>query len=255
MFNGIDVVQTKHYIKIDNHTYVDKFCEKYLNTWLRKLHIADNYPTPLPVDKEWLKKFNSAIDSSDTKVIAKLELSMQIKYRGGIGKFIWAMTTCRPDLAFASVKLSQSNTTPAEHHFHGLKHTIRYLYTTQHDGIYFWRTAAWPELPEGPLPQVNSNQSDLLLDNRPHHEASITVAYSNSKWATCVKTRCSFSRICIQLVGGAITYKTRFQPTVALSTTEAKFMAVCDIRHMSLFIRSILWDLDVPQEATTIAYK
>ncbi len=33
-------------------------------------------------------------------------------------------------LAFASIKLSQSNSTPVEVHFHGLKHTIRYLYTT-----------------------------------------------------------------------------------------------------------------------------
>jgi hypothetical protein len=34
MFNGIDVTQTRDYIKIDCHTYVDKFCEKYLQTWL-----------------------------------------------------------------------------------------------------------------------------------------------------------------------------------------------------------------------------
>jgi hypothetical protein len=127
MFNGINVVQTKHYIKIDCHTYSDKFCEKYLKTWLRKLHIADDCPTPLPVDKEWLKKFNSAVGSNVPKVIAKLEPTMQVKYCGGIGKLIWAMTTCRPDLAFASVKLSQSNTTPAKHHFHGLKPAIDLL--------------------------------------------------------------------------------------------------------------------------------
>ncbi len=51
MLNGIDVVQTKHYIKINCHTYA-KFCKKYLDTWLRKLHIANDHPNPLPVDKE-----------------------------------------------------------------------------------------------------------------------------------------------------------------------------------------------------------
>ncbi len=130
MFNGINVVQTKHYIKMDCHTYIDNFWEKYLETWLRKLHIADDCPTPLPAYKEWLNKFNSAVGSNDPKVIAKLEFTMQVKYRGGVGKLIWAVTTCRPDLVFASVKLSQSNTTPAEYYFHGLKHAIRYLYTT-----------------------------------------------------------------------------------------------------------------------------
>ncbi len=52
MFNGIDVVQTTHYIKIDCHTYVNKFCEKYLDTWLRKLHIVGACPTPLPANKD-----------------------------------------------------------------------------------------------------------------------------------------------------------------------------------------------------------
>ena len=32
-------------------------------------------------------------------------------------------------------------------------------------------------------------------------------------------------------------------------------MAACDVGRMSLFVRSILWDLNIPQEAATIAYK
>ena len=32
-------------------------------------------------------------------------------------------------------------------------------------------------------------------------------------------------------------------------------MAACDVGRMSLFIRSIPWDLDIPQEAATIAYE
>jgi hypothetical protein len=256
MFNGVDVVQTRDHIKIDCHTYVDKFCSKYLKTWLRKLHIADDCLTPfLTGEKEWIKGLNSATGSINAKVTAKLESGMQIKYRAGVGELIWAVMTCCPDLAYASVKLSQSNSNPVEIHVHGLKHAIRYLYTTQHDGIYFWRTAPRHELPHGPLPPVKSNLKDLLLDDRPNHDASVAVTYGNSNWATCVKTRRSFSGICIQLEGGTIAYKTKFQPTVALSTTEAEFMAACDVGCMSLFVRSILWDLDVPQEAATIAYE
>ncbi len=81
------------------------------------------------------------------------------------------------------------------------------------------------------------------------------MAYGDSDWATCVKTRRSFSGICIQLAGGTIAYKTKFQPTVVLSTTEAEFMAACDVGGIFLFVRSILWDLDVPQEAATVAYE
>jgi hypothetical protein len=32
-------------------------------------------------------------------------------------------------------------------------------------------------------------------------------------------------------------------------------MAAVDVGGMCLFVRSILWDLDIPQEAATIAYK
>jgi hypothetical protein len=32
-------------------------------------------------------------------------------------------------------------------------------------------------------------------------------------------------------------------------------MAACDVGCMCLFVRSILWDLNIPQEAATIAYK
>jgi hypothetical protein len=229
MFNGIDVTQTHYYVKINCHTYISKFCEKYLDTWLGKVPLTANRPTPLPTNPTWLKKFNAAVGSTDASDQAKLATKMQINYRAGVGELIWAMTTCRPDVALTSVKLSQSNSAPAEHHYHSLKHAIRYIYITRDDGIYFWRTDPRMDLPEGPLPTVNSNHSDLLLDNRPAHDTTTAVAYGDSDWATCVKTRRSFSGICIQLAGGSIAYKTKFQPTVALSSTEAEFMAACDV--------------------------
>jgi hypothetical protein len=38
MFNGINVIQTKYYIKIDCHMYVEKFCKKYLKSCLQATH-------------------------------------------------------------------------------------------------------------------------------------------------------------------------------------------------------------------------
>jgi hypothetical protein len=42
---------------------------------------------------------------------------------------------------------------------------------------------------------------------------------------------------------------------VVLSSTEVEFTAACNIGRIALFIRSILWDLDIPQEAATISYE
>jgi hypothetical protein len=132
MYNGIDVAQTRDYIKIDCHTYINKFCENYINTWLHNTPITEVKPVPLPSCPVWFKKFNSAVGSPNPKE----QLALAKSNRAGVGELIWTMTTCRPDIAFASVKLSQSNSTLHEHHYHGLKHAIKYLYTTRTDGIY-----------------------------------------------------------------------------------------------------------------------
>jgi len=111
------------------------------------------------------------------------------------------------------------------------------------------------ELPEGPIPPIHSNKQDILLDNRPQFDANVAHAYSDSDWASCVKTQRSFSGICIPLAGGTIAYKCKFQPTVAGSSTEAEFKAAYDKGKMILFMRSVLWDLDIPQEAATLLYE
>jgi hypothetical protein len=112
MFNGINVTQTRDYIKIDCHTYADKFCKKYLHTWLQKVPLTENRPTPLPTDPTWIKKFNAAVGPSDPKEQQQLAARMEVKYKGGVGELIWAMTTCRPDISYTRVKLSQSTPLP-----------------------------------------------------------------------------------------------------------------------------------------------
>jgi hypothetical protein len=52
-----------------------------------------------------------------------------------------------------------------------------------------------------------------------------------------------------------IVYKSKFQPTVAGSSTEAEFMVAYDTGKMILFVRSVLWDLDIPQEAAMVLYE
>jgi hypothetical protein len=255
MYNGVDIVQTRDYIKVSSTTFIDKITEKYLATWMQNYNTPATRPTPLPPDPAWHKDLNGAVGDPDPKAQAKLAKQMQVTYRAGVGELIWAMTTTRPDLAFASVKLSQGNNCPSECHYHGLKHALKYLYSTKDDGIYFWRTAPRTEFDKGPNPPINSSKHDLLLDNRPEHDASVAHAYADSDWATCVKTRRSFGGSVIRLACGTIAYKSKFQPTVAGSSTEAEFMAAYDTGKMILFVRSVLWDLGVPQEAATVLYE
>jgi hypothetical protein len=164
MFNGIDMLQTRNYIKISSSTFINKISEKNLSSWIHNFTTMSDRPTPLPLDTTWTKKFNAAIGNPDSLVQKKLATSMQLSYHCGIGELIWAMMTTRPNLAYAAIKLSQANCCPHEHHYHGLKQALKYLYATRDDGIYFWRMASCMELKEGPLPPINSNKQDLLLN-------------------------------------------------------------------------------------------
>ncbi len=51
MYNGVDILQTRYYIKISCHSYITKICDKYLDTWMRNYTSTDNRPTPLPAKR------------------------------------------------------------------------------------------------------------------------------------------------------------------------------------------------------------
>jgi hypothetical protein len=197
MYNKVDIYQTRHYIKLNVKTFVDKVFQRHIATWMKTSYPMPNRSTPLPHVDEWLKKFNAAIGDPNKKVQTTLAKHHQLLYQSGVGELIWAMTTCRPDLGYTSVKLSQSNTAPADIHYHGLKHALKFLYNTRDDGLYFWRTSPCPELPEAPPPTINSNANDIHLDGRPDFNALTAHAFADSDWATCPKTGCSFGGVCI----------------------------------------------------------
>ncbi len=134
------------------------------------------------------------------------------------------------------------------------KHCLKYLYSTCKDRIYFWCTAPHIEFKKCPIPCINSNKQDLLLDDRPEYDANVLHAYADLDWATCVRTRQLFGGTCIRLSGGTIAYKLKFQPTVAGLSTEAEFIVTYDTGKMILFVRIILWDLEILQEAGTVLY-
>jgi hypothetical protein len=127
MFNGINITQTRNYIKVDCHSFVEKTCEKYLTSWMHTISLTDNCPAPLPTDQNWLKKFNAAIISSDKDKQDQLANAMKLNYHSGVSGLIWAITTCHPDLAYTIVKLSQSTSCPHEHHYHRLCHALQFL--------------------------------------------------------------------------------------------------------------------------------
>ena len=239
LFNGLDITQTRHYVKISCKTYIERICEKYLNGWMHK-HYMSSRPTPLPQAESFLKSFLSATGDSSPSVQDKLANDMGLKYRNGLGELIYALVTSRPEISYAVVKCAQATVSPHEIHYHALKHLLKYLYVTRDDGIYFWQQQLQPTLPAAPQPSIVSSPVDLLMQDRPHHHPTELHGYVDSDWATCPRTRRSLTGVCLRLAGGTVAYKTKLQPTIAQSSTEAEFMGASDFGKILLYVRSVL---------------
>jgi hypothetical protein len=257
LFNGVDVLQSRYFIKLSCKTYVEKMSAKYLLTWMKDLRDMANRPLPMPTTDTFLRNFSSTVGTDDEKELEKLKKEFGFGYRNGIGELIYAIVTCRPDLSTTVVRCAQHSAKPSRFHFHAVRHALKYLYITRDDGIYFWRAKPLMELPEHDLPTHSVPCHGTLPENiaRPEHGPFTPHSYVDASWADCPITRRSLTGVDVKLAGGPIAYKTKLQPTVAMSSTEAEMMAACDAGKMLLFIRSILYDLHVPQQAASILYE
>jgi hypothetical protein len=69
------------------------------------------------------------------------------------------------------------------------------------------------------------------------------ISYMDSSWADDPDDRHSLSGHALLLADGAITWSTKRQKTVALSSTEAEYMALSDGCRIVAFFRSLLTEL------------
>jgi len=59
----------------------------------------------------------------------------------------------------------------------------------------------------------------------------------------------------LMYAGGAVGYKSKFQPFIAHLLTEAEFVAACDTANMILFYRSLLQQVGLEQMEATILFE
>jgi hypothetical protein len=253
LFNGLDVLQSRWYIKISVETYLTKTLQPYFNEWLDIP--SKPLPIPLGTNEKFHKELYLAKGNPDAKEQAQLAKKMGFGYRKAIGELIWPMTTCRPDLSQAVMKCASASAAPTETHYNAVKSIFRYLAATVKDGIHFWRTKARMDLPDDALPTIHSTPRDLMLDGRPKEQPFDLTGYMDSSWADCPLTRRSTGGHCLRLAGGPIAWKGRLWPTIAQSSTEAEYYQASDAGRQILYCRSIMWDLGIPQEAATILYE
>ena len=254
-FNGIDVDQKGEYIKIYNRTYIEKMLMKH--DWIQ--HEQDHshkFPTPMISEPAYQRKLET-LETPTEQEIAQLETKHGFGYRQAIGELIYALVTCRPDISFPVIKLSQYSTRPTEIHFEAVKNIYRYLNATKDDGIYFWRKTPRDDLPPGIIPicKEDSNYKEDEIHERSQPGHTVMFGAVDSDYAGDTTHRKSVTGIILRIAGGTIFYKTKFQDTIAMSSTEAEFTAAAEAGKYILYVRSILDQLGIPQDEATTLYE
>ena len=91
---------------------------------------------------------------------------------------------------------------------------------------------------------------DLKLTYVKHWPEAI-IGYSDADWAGDVKDRRSTSGSVFLLGGGAITWSSRKQSSVALSTVEAEYMALSVATQEVIWLRQLQEELAVNEAGPT----
>ena len=164
------------------------------------------------------------------------------------------MVTCGPDISNAVIKLTQFNSNPAECHYEAVKRIYRYIHATADRGLHYWRHTPNPNLQENILPISEAEEYDIrLVHEYDKHDKPYVLV--DSDWAGNTKTRRSISGIAIMMAGASVVYKTILQRIIALSSTEAEFYALSEAGKLTLYVRSILNELGIPQHEATAIYE
>ncbi len=130
LYNGLDILQTKDYIKVSCKTCINRLSRAHIEHGWMKNYLIHDCPTPPPTTLQFLKDIQTIEGDPDQTAQITLKKKMVFSYCSRIGRLVYPMVCCQPDLSFATVKLSQYNSCPAKIHFDGVCHALKYLYQT-----------------------------------------------------------------------------------------------------------------------------
>lgn len=124
--------------------------------------------------------------------------SQNFPYRELVGALLYLSTRFRPDISQAVNDASKKTDNPSKEDIIAVKKIMKYLNGTRNKGILF---------------RKRGNISKL-------------DAYCDADYADCTSTRRSMTGYIILFSGAPISWCSKKQPIVALSSTEAEYIAV-----------------------------
>jgi hypothetical protein len=133
---------------------------------------------------------------------------------------MYAMLGTRPDIAYAVGLVSKFSTNPNKEHWTAVKRIFRYLAGSLLLGIFYGRKG-------------------------------LSAGFCDADWGSSEDRRSTTGYVFL-LNGGAISWASRKQPVVALSSTEAEYMAITQAVKEALWLRTLFLEMGAPRHAAEI---
>ena len=140
-------------------------------------------------------------------------------YHSGTGKSLYFVKISRPDISNATRELSKFMDNETTNYFKQMQRLIKYIMQTKDKGLLIKKSS------QGPL---------------------TIQGYSDSNYANNKDTRQSVTGYVIYVNETLVAWKSKMQPGVTLSSTEAEYVALSMCLSEMLFIKQVLESIYIP---------
>ena len=210
-FQMTDLGEVSHYLGIEVDISKDRSTialrqTTYLKKTLERFNMANCKPISTPMEPGIGNILMPSEDQADKETISW--------YQSLVGSLMWPAMHTRPNIAYAMGVLSRYCSNPGADHCSHLQRVLRYISGTLTRGLIFRR----------------DSDEDI-------------TGYSDSDFAGLKDGRRSTGGYVFMLAGAPISHSSKLQPTVALSSCEAEYMALTEATKEALWCSRFLNEL------------
>ncbi|RVX00023.1 Retrovirus-related Pol polyprotein from transposon TNT 1-94 [Vitis vinifera] len=195
--------RSKRVLRLSQNSYISKVLSRF------EMNNVKTVSTPL--GQHFRLSITQAPETHEEKRFME-----RIPYASMVGSVMYTMVCSRPDLAYAVSMISRYMSCPGKPHWQAVKWLFQYLAGTRSLGLVYG----------------GNSQLETQLQG-----------FVDADYAGNIDTRKSLTGYVFTLFGGAVSWKANLQSVVALSTTEAEYMAMTEAVKEAIWLKGITEEL------------
>ena len=204
---GKQACQPYHTRDLFNHS-ISLSQHQYIVDMLNNYGFADCNPISTPMDPGLVLQRTQSLSDEDKEFMSK------VPYLSAVGSLTYLAQCTHPDIAFAVGTLAKYNSNPSPVHWKAVKHVFRYLQGTK--------------------------DYEMVYKPDPSVGQEIFITYTDANHGACKDTGRSTGGYVVKIGTGAVSWSSKLQTVVALSSTEAEYMAGVEAGKELKWMRSLL---------------